>query len=95
MFQIAILAKYHDVPFYVAAPMTSIDFEMSNGDLIPIEERPEREMTHLNDQRIAAAGIQCWNPAFDVTPAHLISGIITEIGVFKPENLKDLVSSPN
>ncbi|KAK0168307.1 hypothetical protein PV327_002128 [Microctonus hyperodae] len=94
-YQIAILAKYHDVPFYVAAPMTSIDFDMSNGDSIPIEERPEREMTHLNDQRIAAAGIQCWNPAFDVTPAHLISGIITETGVFKPESLKDLVSSSN
>ncbi|KAG8041179.1 hypothetical protein G9C98_002167 [Cotesia typhae] len=91
-YQIAILAKYHEVPFYVAAPRTSIDFDIIAGDKIPIEERPEREMTHLNDQRIAAKGIQCWNPAFDVTPAHLITGIITEVGVINPKDLKQLVS---
>ncbi|XP_066590430.1 methylthioribose-1-phosphate isomerase [Prorops nasuta] len=86
-YQIAILAKYHNVPFYVAAPRTSIDFDTPSGDHIVIEERSEREMTHINDQRIAAAGIQCWNPAFDVTPASLITGIITEVGVYKPEDL--------
>lgn len=86
-YQIAILAKYHNVPFYVAAPMTSIDFQMLNGDNIIIEERSEREMTHINDKRIAAEGIKCWNPAFDVTPASLITGIITEIGTFKPSEL--------
>lgn len=53
-----------------------------------IEERPEREMTHINGRRIAAKDIDCWNPAFDITPASLITGIITDIGVFKPENLK-------
>ncbi|KMQ98283.1 methylthioribose-1-phosphate isomerase-like protein [Lasius niger] len=84
---IAILAKYHNVPFYVAAPMTSIDFQMPNGDNIIIEERSEREMTHMNDKRIAAEGIKCWNPSFDVTPASLITGIITEIGTFKPSEL--------
>lgn len=71
----------------MAAPRTSIDFAIPSGDHIVIEERPEREMTHINDQRIAASGIQCWNPAFDITPASLITGIITEVGVYKPENL--------
>lgn len=71
----------------MAAPRTSIDFHISSGDHIIIEERPEREMTHINDQRIAAEGIKCWNPAFDVTPASLITAIITETGVFKPAEL--------
>ncbi|KAL6255104.1 hypothetical protein P5V15_013436 [Pogonomyrmex californicus] len=86
-YQIAILAKYHNIPFYVAAPLTSIDFQMSDGNNIVIEERPEREMTHINDKRIAAEGIACWNPAFDVTPASLITGIITEVGIFEPSEL--------
>lgn len=60
---------------------------MLNGDQIVIEERSEREMTHINDKRIAAEGITCWNPAFDVTPASLITGIVTEIGIFKPSEL--------
>lgn len=94
-YQIAIVAKYHNVPFYVAAPRTSIDFSIPNGDHIVIEERPEREMTHMNDQRIAAPGIQCWNPAFDVTPASLIKGIITEVGVFRPQDLTRLKSYDN
>lgn len=89
-FQIAIVAKYHNVPFYVAAPRTSIDFSIPSGDHIIIEERPERELTHINDQRIAAPGIQCWNPAFDVTPANLIKGIITEVGVYRPQDLLQL-----
>ncbi|XP_033215120.1 methylthioribose-1-phosphate isomerase [Belonocnema kinseyi] len=89
-YQIAIIAKYHGVPFYVAAPCTSIDFSTTSGDHIKIEERPEEEMTHINNQRIAAPGIQCWNPAFDVTPAELIAGIITERGVYKPDNLAGL-----
>lgn len=78
------------MPFYVAAPMTSIDFSIASGDRIPIEERPEREMTHINDQRVAAAGIQCWNPAFDVTPASLITGIVTEKGVYGPDELNKI-----
>ncbi|KAK9301451.1 hypothetical protein QLX08_006194 [Tetragonisca angustula] len=89
-YQIAIVAKYHNVPFYVAAPRTSIDFSIPSGDHIVIEERPERELTHINNQRIAAPGIQCWNPAFDVTPASLIKGIITEVGVYRPEDLIQL-----
>lgn len=73
-YQIAVVAKYHNVPFYIAAPLTSIDLKIPSGDQIVIEERPDREMTHVGEHRIAANGIKCWNPAFDVTPAHLITG---------------------
>ncbi|XP_017779130.1 PREDICTED: methylthioribose-1-phosphate isomerase [Nicrophorus vespilloides] len=86
-YQIAVLAKHHGVPFYVAAPFTSIDKKIISGDHIIIEERPDREMTHVGDHRIAAQGISCWNPAFDITPAALIAGIITEKGVFRPSEL--------
>lgn len=90
-YQIAVVAKYHNVPFYIAAPLTSIDLKIPSGDQIVIEERPDREMTHVGEHRIAANGIKCWNPAFDVTPAHLITGIITEVGVFKPEEIRQKV----
>ncbi|XP_011496297.1 PREDICTED: methylthioribose-1-phosphate isomerase [Ceratosolen solmsi marchali] len=89
-YQIAILAKYHSVPFYIAAPFTTIDFSLCHGDEIKIEERPQNELTEINGVRIAAENIQCWNPSFDVTPADLISGIITEKGVFKPSELVTL-----
>lgn len=88
-YQIAVIAKHHSVPFYVAAPFTSIDMKISSGDHIVIEERPDREMTHVGEHRIAAKGISCWNPAFDVTPAALIAGIITERGTFKPHELME------
>ncbi|XP_055586456.1 methylthioribose-1-phosphate isomerase [Uranotaenia lowii] len=87
-YQIALVAKHHGVPFYIAAPFTSIDFSIPSGDFIKIEERPDREMTHVGDYRIAAPGISCWNPAFDITPSDLITGIITEKGVFAPSKLK-------
>lgn len=90
-YQIAVVAKYHNVPFYIAAPLTSIDLKIPSGDQIVIEERPDREMTHVGEHRIAAQGIKCWNPAFDVTPAHLITGIITEVGVFKPDEIRQKV----
>nr|CAG4648721.1 EOG090X08IP [Polyphemus pediculus] len=91
-YQIALLAKAHNVLFYVAAPFSSIDFQLASGDLIPIEERPHHEMTHIGSTRTAAPGINCWNPGFDVTPAHLITGgIVTEKGVFKPEELKQFL----
>jgi len=89
-YQIAISAKHHNIPFYVACPRSSFDLSLCSGDKIPIEERPSHEMTTINSIPIAARGINCWNPAFDVTPADLITGgIITEIGVFLPENLKE------
>lgn len=94
-YQIAVVAKYHNVPFYIAAPLTSIDLKIPSGDQIVIEERPDREMTHVGEHRIAATGIKCWNPSFDVTPAHLITGIITEKGVFKPEEILKKVNEIN
>lgn len=90
-YQIAVVANYHNVPFYVAAPLTSIDLNKANGEQIVIEERAEYEMTHVGGHRIAAKGIKCWNPAFDVTPASLITGIITEKGVFKPNELSQRI----
>lgn len=90
-FQLAIAAKYHGVPLYIAAPVTTIDFGLKSGDEITIEERPNKEMLFVGSQRVAAEGIGCWNPAFDVTPAELITGgIITEKGVFEANNLKVL-----
>ncbi|XP_053574138.1 methylthioribose-1-phosphate isomerase [Bombina bombina] len=88
-YQLAIIAKYHKIPFYVAAPSTSCDLSLPTGNSIVIEERPSQELTDINGVRIAAPGINVWNPAFDVTPHELITGIITERGVFKPEELKE------
>ena len=86
--QLVFTAKYHHIPFYVAAPTTSIDLSLADGSAIVIEERPPEELTLVKGMRIAAPGIGCWNPAFDVTPAELITGgIITELGVFKPAEL--------
>lgn len=91
-FQLAIAAQYHRVPFYVAAPVTTLDFSLVSGDQIKIEERPSKEMFYVGGNRVAAEGIGCWNPAFDVTPASLITGgIVTERGVFAAGNLKSLL----
>lgn len=88
-YQLAILAKYHNVPFYVAVPSTTLDFTKKTGKEIVIEERPPAEMLYVKNMRIAAEGINCWNPAFDVTPAELITGgLITEFGVFTPHELE-------
>lgn len=82
-YQIAIAAAFHNIPFYVAAPTTSIDFKIKSGNEIHIEQRPQREVTHIQNIQIAATGIDVWNPSFDITPAELITGIITEKGVVK------------
>ena len=92
-YQLAILAKYHQVPFYVAVPTTSIDLTKKTGAEIVIEERPASEMTCIKGQRIAAQGINAWNPSFDVTPGELITGLITEHGVFKPQELESKLRS--
>ena len=82
-------AKHHGIPFYVAAPSTSIDFTLNTGEDIVIEERKHEELTEFKGKRVAADGIGCFNPAFDVTAAELITGgIVTEFGVFKPNELK-------
>jgi S-methyl-5-thioribose-1-phosphate isomerase len=84
-YQLAILAKFHKVPFYIASPFTTLDCDTSTGADIHIEDRPADELTHVFGQRLAAPGIDAWNPSFDVAPAELISGIITEHGVIRPE----------
>ena len=77
----AVLAARHQVPFYVAAPTSSIDLTCATGALIPIEERAAREVTHILRQQIAPTGIRVANPAFDVTPHELVSAIVTEKGI--------------
>jgi methylthioribose-1-phosphate isomerase len=84
-YSVAVLAKEHDIPFYVAAPTSTIDLTLADGSLIPIEERSPREVTHLGEQRLAPEGVAVYNPAFDVTPARLISAIITEYGVARAD----------
>jgi hypothetical protein len=77
----AVLASRHQVPFYVAAPTSSIDLDCASGEFIPIEERAAREVTHILRQQIAPTGIRVANPAFDVTPHELVSAIVTERGI--------------
>jgi methylthioribose-1-phosphate isomerase len=89
-YAVAVLAREHKIPFYVAAPLSTIDLKTPDGDHIPIEERSAREVTHVGTSQLAPAGAQIWNPAFDVTPHHLISGIITERGVFRAPYLESL-----
>jgi methylthioribose-1-phosphate isomerase len=89
-YTLAVLCKEHNVPFYVAAPTSSIDLSLASGDLIPIEERSPEEVTTIGGCRIAPDGVDVRNPAFDVTPARYITGIITEKGVFKPGDLHRL-----
>jgi methylthioribose-1-phosphate isomerase len=78
---LAVLAHRHSIPFYVAAPVSSIDFECPDGEHIPIEERSAREVTHVFDRQIAPSGVRVMNPAFDVTPCELVTAIVTERGV--------------
>jgi methylthioribose-1-phosphate isomerase len=80
---LAILAREHKVPFYVAAPLSTIDMNLSHGDAIPIEERNPDEVSHGMGRQTAPKGVKVYNPAFDVTPNHLVSAIITEKGVAK------------
>ncbi|WP_093393539.1 S-methyl-5-thioribose-1-phosphate isomerase [Thermodesulforhabdus norvegica] len=80
-YSLAVLAKTHNIPFYVAAPRSTIDPMKSRGDQIPIEERPGREITHLGGKAIAPAGTEALYLAFDVTPSRYVSGIITEVGI--------------
>jgi methylthioribose-1-phosphate isomerase len=81
---VAVLARAHNIPFYVAAPLSTIDLDTPDGAAIPIEERSAREVTHVGAFQVAPDGALVWNPAFDVTPHHLIAGIITERGIFRP-----------
>ena len=87
-YSVAILAKEHGIPFYVAAPTSTIDFSLSTGEKIPIEERPSTEVSCVVGKvNVAPPGISIANPAFDITPARYITGIITEKGIFTPKRL--------
>jgi methylthioribose-1-phosphate isomerase len=83
-YTLAVLAKHHGIPFYIAAPSSSLDPTMPTGDSIPIEERSATELTHIEGVQVAPEGTPVYNPGFDVTPGELISAIITEAGVFRP-----------
>ena len=87
---LAVLCRHHGVPFYVAAPTSTVDRACAHGDAIPIEERRADEVTHIAGVRCAPAGISVFNPAFDVTPADLIAGIVTEEGVARAPFASDL-----
>ena len=89
-YTVAVLAARHRIPFYVAAPISTVDLACPNGDAIPIEERSAREVTHLLDKQVAPSGVKVMNPAFDVTPHGLITAIITERGVARPPFTKSL-----
>ncbi len=83
-YSLAVLAKEHDIPFYVAAPLSTIDMSVRNGDEIPIEERNAEEITTIRGIRVAPQGVHVYNPAFDVTPNRYITAIVTEAGVIHP-----------
>ncbi|UKP00568.1 S-methyl-5-thioribose-1-phosphate isomerase [Nostoc sp. UHCC 0870] len=87
-YSLAIVAKAHNIPFYVAAPVSTIDFELSDGSQIPIEERNPEEIYQVGDTILTPSGVEFYNPAFDVTPADLITAIITENGAFAPSELR-------
>lgn len=83
-YSLAVLSREHDLPFYIAAPLSTVDFTLTEGKDIPIEERDALEVTHFAGRMITPSGVKVWNPAFDVTPARLITAIITDRGVIKP-----------
>ena len=80
-YSLAVLAREHHIPFYVAAPLSTVDLNTPDGQHIPIEERKAREVTHFGGSQLAPDGALVWNPAFDVTPHRFITGIITEHGI--------------
>lgn len=84
-YTVAIAAKYHNIPFYIAAPLSTIDISIQSGDDIVIEERSHDEVTTINGKPICAQGVNVINPGFDVTPHELITGIITEKGILRPD----------
>lgn len=95
---LAITAAHHGIPFYVAAPRSTFDFTLQSGAEIPIEERPADEVAAINGSRIAPEGARAYNPAFDVTPGHLVTAFITEYGIIRPpyaEEIPNLEYRPN
>jgi len=96
-YQLAVLAKENKIPFYVAAPLSSFDLDLENGDLIPIEEREPEEVLSFAGHLVGPEGVNAYNPAFDITPAQYISALITEKGVLTQpyrSGIKDLLKDP-
>jgi methylthioribose-1-phosphate isomerase len=91
-YAVAVLAREHNIPFYVAAPSSTIDLSTPNGDAIPIEERDGREVTHVGGSRVAPDGVRVRNPSFDVTPHKYVTAIITERGVYKIADFRFLIA---
>ncbi|HEU4508448.1 MAG TPA: S-methyl-5-thioribose-1-phosphate isomerase [Pyrinomonadaceae bacterium] len=89
-YMVAVLAREHGVPFYVAAPLTTLDLSLASGEEIPIEERDSIEITHIRNHQLGPEGVQVHNPAFDVTPHEFITAIITDKGVARPPFVKSL-----
>jgi len=89
-YMVAVLANKHDIPFYVAAPISTLDLTLKTGQDIPIEERDSKEVTHIGDQQLAPDGVEVQNPAFDVTPNELITAIVTDKGVARPPYVDSL-----
>lgn len=89
-YMLAVLARHHGIPFYIVAPHSSFDTAIKSGKQIPIEERDSEEVTHFAGVSIAPKGIKVYNPAFDVTPADLITGIVTEYGIIYPSYVKNI-----
>ena len=92
-YTVAIAAKYHNVPFYIAAPLSTIDTSIKSGKEIPIEERSHEEVTHINGDWICAKDVNIINPGFDVTPHELITGIITEKGILRPNYVESIAEA--
>jgi len=89
-YTVAVLSKQHQIPFYVAAPLSTLDLSIPDGSHIPIEQRDAREVTHIGDSRLVPEGVGVFNPAFDVTPNELVTAIITDVGVARPPFLQSL-----
>jgi len=83
-YQVAVLARENGIPFYVAAPLSTIDKRIKNGDMIPVEHRDSKEISHFKSRRVGPKGVKTLNPAFDITPAKYVTAIITEKGIIRP-----------
>jgi methylthioribose-1-phosphate isomerase len=94
-YTVAVLARQHEIPFYVAAPLSTFDLSIPDGSHIPIEQRTPLEVTHMGGTRIVPEGVSVFNPAFDVTPNNLVTAIITEVGVARSPYLQSLASLMN
>lgn len=94
-YQLAVLAKEHKIPFYVAAPLSTFDLSIKTGDEIPIEERSEEEVKIINGSTVCEKGVKVFNPAFDITPCEYITGIITDKGILKGDLKKEIFNAFN